>query len=67
MLYEVITLIGMRLRRVPPATIVTARISSVKAGLLIGGVLALIAAGAVGALMRPSLEPDRVVASYNFV
>jgi uncharacterized protein YqfA (UPF0365 family) len=28
-----ITLIGMRLRRVPPATVVTARISSVKAGL----------------------------------
>lgn len=27
------TLIGMRLRRVPPATVVTARISSVKAGL----------------------------------
>jgi len=30
-----ITLIGMRLRRVPPATIVTARISSAKAGLAI--------------------------------
>lgn len=30
-----ITLIGMRLRRVPPATIVTARISAVKAGLQI--------------------------------
>ncbi len=28
-----ITLIGMRLRRVPPATVVTARISAVKAGL----------------------------------
>ena len=27
------TLIGMRLRRVPPTTIVTARISSVKAGI----------------------------------
>jgi len=30
-----ITLVGMRLRRVPPGTIVTARISSVKAGLQI--------------------------------
>ncbi len=30
-----ITLIGMRLRRVPPATVVTARISAVKAGLQI--------------------------------
>jgi uncharacterized protein YqfA (UPF0365 family) len=29
-----LTLIGMRLRRVPPATIVTARISAVKAGLV---------------------------------
>ena len=27
------TLIGMRLRRVPPATVITARISAVKAGL----------------------------------
>ncbi|HBY63524.1 MAG TPA: hypothetical protein DEH78_27175, partial [Solibacterales bacterium] len=27
------TLIGMRLRRVPPTTVVTARISAVKAGL----------------------------------
>jgi uncharacterized protein YqfA (UPF0365 family) len=30
-----LTLIGMRLRRVPPATVVTARISAVKAGLTI--------------------------------
>src|SRR5687768_17660169 len=30
-----ITLIGMRLRRVPPGTVVTARISAVKAGLAI--------------------------------
>jgi uncharacterized protein YqfA (UPF0365 family) len=30
-----ITLIGMRLRRVPPTTVVTARISAVKAGLMI--------------------------------
>src|SRR5687768_10960539 len=29
------TLIGMRLRRVPPTTVVTARISAVKAGLAI--------------------------------
>jgi uncharacterized protein YqfA (UPF0365 family) len=30
-----VTLVGMRLRRVPPATVVTARISAVKAGLSI--------------------------------
>ena len=30
-----VTLVGMRLRRVPPSTVVTARISAVKAGLAI--------------------------------
>ncbi len=39
------------------------RSKRIKAGLLIGGILALIAAGAVGSLMRPPLEPDQVVAA----
>lgn len=35
----------------------------IKVGLLLGGVVALVAAGAVGELMRPTTEPDKVVTS----
>lgn len=35
----------------------------IKVGLLLGGVVALVAAGAMGELMRPTIEPDQIVKS----
>jgi hypothetical protein len=39
------------------------RSKRIKTGLLLGGVVGLLVIGATGALMRPALEPDKVVAA----